>query len=361
MQKIDGKNGYTMSWSLTVERELPGRVALETSYVGSSNVRIGANLLNENQVPSRYLSLGPLLNADINSPEAAAAGITPPYPGFTGTVQQALRPFPQFLTINAKTQTPGHSNYHSLQMRAQKDYSNGMTFLASYTWSKSITDGLDQFTTYFPMPLDTAQRKRERQVLGANTNGGGGPHSLSIASTYELPVGPGKPFLNKGGITGVFTGGWGVSAVLSYNAGAPLPISGGTPNPIFNGQSRPNLVPNASQKAYSGGKFNPFTDHYVNSAAFSDAGAFALGNAPPTLPRLRGFALYNESISALKSTKLWEGTTFEIRADFFNAFNRVVFGTPDMNFSDVTSGGFGKIGAQANSPRVIQLAGRIDF
>jgi len=360
MQKIDGKNGYSMSWSLTVERELPWRVALETSYVGSSNVRIGANLLNENQVPAQYLSLGPVLNADINSPQAAAAGITSPYPGFTGTVQQALRPFPQFLTINAKTQTPGHSNYHSLQMRAQKDYSNGMTLLVSYTWSKSITDGLDQFSPFFAMPLDTAQRRRERQVLGANVNGGGGPHALSIAGSYELPIGPGKPYLNKGGIVGVFSGGWGVAGVASYNAGAPLPISGGSPNPIFNGQSRPNLVPNVTQKGKSS-NFNPFTDYYVNSAAFSDAGAFALGNAPPTLPQLRSFALYNENISAIKRTKLHEGVNFELRADFFNAFNRVAFGLPDMNFSDVTSGGFGKIGSQANSPRVIQFGARVDF
>jgi hypothetical protein len=349
-----------MSWSLTVEHELPWRIAFETSYVGSSNVRIGANLLNENQVPAQYLSLGPVLNADINSPEAAAAGITAPYPGFTGTVQQALRPFPQFLTINAKTQTPGHSNYHSLQMRAQKDYSNGMTFLVSYTWSKSITDGLDQFSPFFAMPLDTAQRRRERQVLGANANGGGGPHALSIAGSYELPVGPGKPYLNKGGVVGVFTGGWGVAGVASYNAGAPLPISGGSPNPIFNGQSRPNLVPSVAQKGKSS-DFNPFTDYYVNSAAFSDAGPFALGNAPPTLPTLRSFALYNENLSAIKRTKLWEDVNFELRADFFNAFNRVAFGIPDMNFSDVSNGGFGKIGSQANSPRVIQFGGRIDF
>jgi hypothetical protein len=358
MQKIDGKTGYTMSWSLTVERQLPDRIAFESSYVGSSNVRIGANLLNENQVPSQYLSLGPVLYADIGSPEAAAAGITAPYAGFTGTVAQALRPFPQFLTINAKTQTPGHSNYHSLQLRAQKAYSQGFNFLVSYTWSKSITDGVDQFSPFYAMPLDTAQRRRERQVLGANANGAAGPHVLSIAGGYELPMGPGKPLLNHG-VAGVLAGGWGVAGVLSYNAGAPLPISGGTPNPIFNGQSRPNIVKGASLKG--SWHNNPFTDYYMNPAAFTDAGAFSLGDAPPTLPTLRAPAYYNENLSAIKRTRLWEGVNFEVRADFFNAFNRVVFGSPDTNFSDVTSGGFGKIGSQANSPRVIQLGGRIDF
>src|SRR5581483_7438905 len=98
-------------------------------------------------VPASYLSLGSLLYADINSPAAAAAGITPPYPGFTGTVAQALRPFPQFLTITEETQTPGHSSYNSLQIRAQKEYSNGVNFIVSYTWGKTITDGIDQFST----------------------------------------------------------------------------------------------------------------------------------------------------------------------------------------------------------------------
>jgi len=120
-------------------------------------------------------------------------------------------------------------------------------------------------------------------------------------------------------------------------------------------------VLDVQQKLYNGGKFNPYTDYYVNPAAFSDAGPFALGNAAPTLPQTRSFALYNENISAIKRTKIWEGSVLEIRADFFNAFNRVVFGNPDTNFSDVISGGFGKIGSQANSPRVIQLGARIDF
>jgi hypothetical protein len=372
MQPIDGRSGYIQNWSLTLERELPGRIAWETSYVGSSSVHIGANLLNENQVPSHYLSLGSLLYADINSPQAAAAGIAPPYSGFTGTVAQALRPFPQFLQINERTQIPGHSNYHSLQLRLQKEYSNGLNFLVSYTWAKTITDGIDQFSAFAATPLDTAQRRRERQVLGADANGGSGPQNLSIAGFYQLPIGPGKPHLNHG-IVGNLAGGWGVAGVLQYADGAPLPITNpigagqeafaqsGTPNPIFNGQSRPNLVPGETIKLWSGGKFNPFTQRYVNPAAFSDAGAFALGNAPPTLPSAPSFPTYNENISAIKRFKIWESANFEFRADFFNAFNRVIFGVPDMNYSDVATGGFGKVSSQANSPRVIQFGGRIDF
>ena len=190
MMPIDGKNGYMTTWSLTVEQELPYRVTLETSYVGSSGVRIGGALLNANQTPAQYLSLGPVLSADINSPEAVAAGILPPYAGFTGTVAQALRPYPQYQTINEKVQTPGHSTYHSLQERLQKGYSNGMSVLVTYTWSKTITDSVSQFSAFGAYPLDTAQRRREKQVLGSSADGAAGAHVINIAGTYELPIGP---------------------------------------------------------------------------------------------------------------------------------------------------------------------------
>ncbi len=361
MQPIDGRTGYLQTWSMTVERQLPAHITFETSYVGSSAVHIGANLLNANQVPSKYLSLGPLLYADINSTDAVNAGITPPYAGFTGTVAQALRPFPQYLTINERTQTPGHSSYNSLQARLQKQYSSGMNFLVSYTFSKTIADGIDQFTSFAAMPLDTAQRRRERQVLGANANGAAGPQVLSIAGSYELPIGKGKALLNQGGVLDRVVGGWGVSGVLSYSNGAALPISGGSPNPIFNGQTRPNLVPGVKAKLWNGGKFNPKTQYYLNTSAFSDAGAFALGNAPPTLSSVRSFPVYNENLSAIKQIRLWESAKFELRADFFNAFNRVIFGNPNTNYSNVATGGFGRVSSQANSPRVIQFGTRIEF
>ncbi len=376
MRREDGKSGYIQSWSLTLEHQLPWRIGTEASYVGSSSVHIGSNLINENQVPTRYLSLGPVLTADISSPEAQAAGIALPYPGFTGSVAQALRPFPQYKFIAATTQITGHSNYHSLQLRAQKYFSDGLTFITSFTWSKTLTDGLDQFSNFSASPLDTYNPKLEKQVLGANFFGGASPRTLSIASTYQLPIGPGKRYLGGSGVAGKVVGGWGLAAVLAYNAGSALPITGGTPNPIFNrqgpfnfqgasdqGGARPNRVPGVKAKLYNGGTFTPGTgQRYLNLAAFSDAGAFALGNSPNTLPDVRGFPYFNENISLIKDTKVSESTVIQFRAEFFNAFNRTVFGAPNTNWSSNPVGNpFGQVTSQANSPRVIQFALRFDF
>jgi Carboxypeptidase regulatory-like domain/TonB dependent receptor len=361
MRRVDGKSGYVQMWNMTVERQLPFKIGFEASYVGSASVRVGANLLNPNQVPSRFLSLGTVLNDDINSPEAIAAGIPLPFPGFTGSVAQALRPFPQFQNISGNTQNTGHIHYNSLQMRAQKYFSDGLTFLVSYTYSQTISDATDQFSTFGAVPLDTGNQKAEKRILGGTTFGNTYPRYLTAAATYELPIGPGKRFLPVHGVAGKIIGGWNVSFVGAYDAGTVLPITGGSQQPLFNGPARPNIVAGAKQKAFSGGKFNPFTDVYLNPAAFSDPGQFAIGDAPPTLPDVRGFPFYNENISIIKNTKIAEAATVQFRAEFFNAFNRVIFGSPDTNFNDVVTGGFGKVNSQFNAPRVIQFALRVDF
>jgi hypothetical protein len=80
------------------------------------------------------------------------------------------------------------------------------------------------------------------------------------------------------------------------------------------------------------------------------------------LPDVRGFPFYNENISIIKNTKVTESAVIQFRAEFFNAFNRTVFAAPNTNWSASAVGNpFGQVTGQANSPRVIQFALRVDF
>src|SRR5579883_924744 len=368
MQVVDGKPGYTMQWSFGIERELPWQVGLSASYVGSGSVRTGSNLLNENQVPTRWLSLGNELYDDISClndgtcPNAVAAGVKLPYPGFTGSVEQALRPFPQYLNIAANTQADGHATYHSLQVKAQKYFSHGVSFLVSYTWFKNLDNSNSQFSTFTGYPLYTYNQRLEKANDVSESGSAAGPQLLSIAGTYELPIGPGKTYLNQtGGVVGRILGGWNIAPVLSYVAGAYLGVIGGTPNPLFNGAPRPNRVPGVNPRSFTGGAFDPAVDYYLNPAAFSDAGAFTLGNAPRSLPDVRGFPYYNENLAFIKRTSITESTNIEFRAEFYNIFNRVQFCGPDGNWNDRVTGAFGKVGCQANQPRVIQFGLKFNF
>jgi hypothetical protein len=363
MRPQDGREGYVQEWNLTVEHQFPFRIGGEVSYVGSSSVNIGSELNNPNQVPAQYLSLGDLLNQPYSA-TATAAGVPLPYAGFTGSVAQALRPFPQFQNITDNTENEGHSHYNSLQVRAQKYFSNGLTFLVSYTYSQTITNAVDQFATFSSPPLNTGNLKAENRILGGAPTAELPiyPRFLTAAGTYELPIGPGKRYLSGNGVMSRVVGGWSTSVIASYYAGEYLPISGGSQQPLFNGPARPNLVYGVNPILHGPKNFNPATDLLLNQAAFSDPGQFALGDAPPILPNARGFPNYNENISILKNIKISEKAgTVQFRAEFFNAFNRVVFAEPDTNYNDRITGTFGKVTGQLNTPRQIQFALRYDF
>ena len=142
-----------------------------------------------------------------NSPAAVAAGIQIPYPrfltDFPGYREQWLKLSGRshmFQYISPNTQNEGHIRYNALQLRAQKYFSNGLSFLVSYTYSQTIADAADQFSTFGAPPLDAANPKAERRILGGTVFGNTYPRYLTAAATYELPIGPGKhvPAINMG-------------------------------------------------------------------------------------------------------------------------------------------------------------------
>jgi hypothetical protein len=123
--------------------------------------------------------LGALLQANVGSAQADAAGITKPYPAFVGTVAQALRPYPQYQAITNLNDSIGNQHYNALQIRAQKSLSQGISVLAAFTYEKNITN------------LGTAQnyydRKSEAAVASSDL-----PRKFTAGYTYELPIGAGR-------------------------------------------------------------------------------------------------------------------------------------------------------------------------
>jgi hypothetical protein len=141
--------------------------------------------LNPNQVPMSVVNsliarFGPtgtrdLLNSNITSPAAVAAGITPPYPNFTNpavqtsrTVAQALRPYPQYLTVSPQTgggDKTGRSHYHAGVAKLNQRLSGGVSLQWSYAYSKIMTDA-DNFSGSGGS-MDTARPELEWSVAGS--------------------------------------------------------------------------------------------------------------------------------------------------------------------------------------------------
>ena len=189
------------SWTVSVQRELRPRMTLEVDYNGSKGSNLQANLLNLNQVPlsvakdliARFGAAGAvsLLNSQITSAAAVAAGITPPYPNFTNpavqtnrSVAQSLRPFPQYATINTTNSggdKTGRSMYHAGVLKLTQQLSQGFMFQGSYTYSRLMTDA-DTFSGSTGS-MDTAQPELEYSIGRFDQ-----PHSIKLSTVYELPV-----------------------------------------------------------------------------------------------------------------------------------------------------------------------------
>ncbi len=352
-----GLQAYQQTWTVNIQRQLPFQAHLDLAYIGNKGQRLSGNLENLNQVPVSFLSLGPLLNQRFDSPDAIAAGITAPFDGFgaalggAASVAQALRPFPQYTGVNNPWQPNGASNYHSFQMKLQRRFSNGFSFLTSYTLSKTISNtSLAAFAAFNGGARDTANRGIEKSIAPKDQT-----HSIVTSFVYELPFGKNA----RGAAAGVLKG-WQASAIVRYATGQPLGISGGPPIPLFGGGNRPHRVAGVSARSnVSAGSFDPGQgDLYLNSAAFVQPAPFTFGTGGPREPNLRNFALFNEDLALSKRTYIGETMNVELRAEFFNLLNRVRFGNPNTNS---TSGGFGLVGGQGNSPRTIQFGLKFNF
>lgn len=354
-----GRLAQSQQWQFNVQQTIKN-ILFEVSYVGTVAHHMGNNVLvRPNQLDPGFLSLGQLLTRNINDPAVSAAGYGPPYAGFNGTLAQALRPFPQYQTITALDTPTGNSSYHALLFKSEKRFSNGLQYLVSYAFSKTLTDiALDSNGNLSP-PQNQYDRRAEKGI--ANTDR---PQRLVLSYSYELPWGIGRPFLNRG-FVGKLLGNFVVSGIHSYTSGAPIHITIPNNLPIFGGYLRPNRVEGAPVLIGPGrSDFQPLNslsgqrgDLYLNADSFAVPAPFTLGNLSYFLPDVRTFASLGEDLSVVKRTYYTETRSFEFRADFFNAFNRRNLSGLVANLSDPN---FGRYTGQG-SARVIQLGFRLDF
>ncbi|HCC58264.1 MAG TPA: hypothetical protein DEQ47_13600, partial [Solibacterales bacterium] len=345
---------YKQDWNFTTQTQITSSFVLDVAYVGSKSTRVGTGAVNVNQLNPSYLSLGSLLTSDINSPAVVAAGYTPPYPGFKGSLGQSLRPFPQYHGVGVESSAMiGNSTYHSLQMKAEKRYSKGLWLLASYTWSKTITDANSQLGGFFSSSArDNYNRSLEKALAVYDV-----PSRLVIAFNYELPIGPGKPLLDHG-IAGKILGGWQANGILTYQDGVPLTISANNTLPLFNGGNTPDSVPGARvENSFSG--FDPAKNVLLNASAFKIPAFGHYGTSAQVLPDARSFPVYNEDFGMEKKFFIREPSMyFELRFELFNAFNRTIFNGPATN---INSANFGTVSGQGNLPRNGQIAAKFYF
>jgi hypothetical protein len=354
-----------MTYAFNVERQITANSALEVGYLATLASHIQSTLLAYNQINYTNLpaALSPftaagrtLLNSQVGSAAANAAGITPPWSGFntlwgTGaTVGQSLRPFPQYSavdTINGQGDRIGHSTYHSMQVKFSHRYSSGLTVQASYVLSKLITDADSQGSG----PEDQFNRRLEKSIASYDQT-----HVVKINYVWELPFGKGKKFLNQKGVANGILGGWRFAGIQNYSSGSPVALGTTVSFPIFNGTNRPTVSTYDGWRGTYSGSFDPGANSFFQPASwFGTQPTTSLGTLTRYNPKLRYLPNYGESTSLSKSIPIKERAHLDYRWETFNLLNRTQFGALSGGTS-LQNANFGNWRSQSNSARRMQMS-----
>jgi Carboxypeptidase regulatory-like domain len=306
------------------------------------------------------------------------------------------------------TNTVGDTTYNSLQMQLRHNFSHGVLFQASYTWSKELTN------------VDTTEAGNGIQEPGQVTNGASnsnnpldlgqqyGPAAFNRSQRLIVSYSYTLPWKSTSGFSGKALSGWTVSGVTTVQNGEPFTITDATGGSIYgsggtnramladpvncgsNGICQPGPKYSVSSSGSTtsrviSGMTNPSAGGWINPAAFtpfstlnasssyciggipnpsgsstatcgSSASPFVgagwgFGNAPIGI--LTGPGQWNSDMSIEKDTKVTEGTTLQFRAEFYNLFNHPQFNPPASTAIGSTT--FGLIQSSSVTPRVIQF------
>ena len=380
-----GKAPRIYDWNFTLQKEYK-KWLLEAGYVG--NRAFGMNSSNLiNALPTTDLFLGKagptgdanLLQAPISDSNiclySSAIGCTNNIPnqpfsqfsagwGSSGTLAQALRPYPQFGDLWAENSGQGRSWYDSLQTKVEHRFGD-LNFMAGYVYSKNLSvmsyrQIFDQGATQGTQDAYNVNDSKSYMHMDI-------PHYLNVVLSYRLPFGKGKKFMgNTKPALDKVVGGWTVASLQAYHSGTLLEVTNpsnylgselfdmftkadSTGLPIRTGVKTSTLDPNnKSIRWFNSGSASP----YVATPAFT------LGNASIYNTAFRNPWVRSENISLSKDVKVWESVNIHYQLNVFNLFNRTDFG--GIN-GTIGSANFGvPTGAQLG-PRNITMGLRLEF
>lgn len=343
------KTTYNQQWNFSIQRTLAPNTLLQVAYVGNKGTHLawgGASLMN--QLAPQYSALGNQLLTLVNNP---LFGIVTTGPLAQPQVQygQLLRPFPLWQTVSSDGMAVSNSEYQALQASFTKRYTNGLSLIAGYTWSKLMTN-LSDGVWAAPGSVRSFYCARCEHSPSAYDV----PHRFTLSAVGELPFGKGKMFGSSWNrLVDTMLGGWQANGILTLASGVPL-VFGTAANTsfTFGGGQHPDVV---GDPVLSSGKS---IYRWFNTAAFAQPANFTSGNLSRTYTGVRTDRARNLDFSLFKNFGLTERFKLQFRAEAFNVTNTPVFGAPGTTVNGVN---FGVITGQSNVPRNIQLALKLLF
>jgi len=317
------KTPYSQQWNMGIEHQFNESTMLSVNYVGSG---------------SRRLEVGSVYNTALT-----------PGPG-------AIQPrqlFPYY-TQAYYDRGIGKADYNALQATLTRHYSKGLSYLVSYTYSKSMDYGCTGL--YAIEGCDIQQPYNiymDRGVSALSLT-----HVLSMTGVYDDPIGKGKQFDLGNSALNYILGNWQLSGVFYAHSGQPFSVTDG--KDLLNtgvGSVQPNQVL-ASTKSPN------WSQYMFNPAAFADPSLYTYGTSGRDSLRLQPY--WNFDTSLVRQFPIKEKVRFEFRVDAFNLFNNVVYGFNALGAStpsglNLSGPNFGVTAGTANNPRELQFSGKLVF
>jgi len=327
---------YSQDWNLTIERQLTSTMGLSIAYVGMKATHLQ-------------------LNQNINQPLVTNGlyGSTRPFPTLPLTSSilpaQCAPPNPPCRLANInQVNSGGNSNYNALWATLNKHFSQGLEFLASYTYSKSLD--YNSLSTGESFGLQNAY----------NPRGDYGPsefdvrHRFVLSGFYQLPFKANR-----------FVGGWELGVITQAQTGNPL-----TPLISINPGVTLTVRPDVTGPVQVTG--NP-AQWFANTAVFVSPCAPNPAPAPPTchpgnLARdaISGPGFVNTDFSVIKNTKITERFNLQFRTEMFDVLNHPNFGNPALvvgnsSFGTIRPNGTRFPTGDFGSARQIQFSLKLKF
>jgi hypothetical protein len=324
---VNFRNGLMQAWNLTLERTFAGTL-VSAAYVGNKANHL-PNLIRPNQ----------------------------PVPG-TGSTQ-SRRLWQDWGTL-FRAGYDANSTYHSGQLKVQRPFTNGLTFLMGYTWGKAIDDSGGTFVGEADRGgavQNSRDLKAEKGLAGQDTR-----HRFVLSYVYELPFGRGKRFLDRSGAANALLGGWQINGITSFQTGSPITVTQSFDGAnVAAGQRRPDRV--GEWRIDGNRSSGEQVAMYFNTAAFQENraadpvnGPFRFGNSGRHIVIGPGTANFDFAI--YKDFPIKEGVRAQFRTELFNIGNHPIFSNPGTTLG---TGQFGKISSTAVDSREIQFALKLYF
>jgi hypothetical protein len=337
LQREGRRDLYAETWGLTVEHQLPGNFLGSAAYLGTHGVRLfSRGAVNLCVAPVQFDPTN--MNGDCVRPlDPFYTFPDPSNPGNTLVNDP-------YGSVDFKSDV-GSSSYHAMQLTLERRFTNGLSFESRYTWSHSINDGaVGGGESNGPENVNCLPCDKGPSIFDIR-------HSFTANAVYELPFGPGKAYLPKGGVMGKIVGGWSFSGIGIWHTGHPLTVnmklSGNDTFRLPDGNDqtnqRPDIVPGVPLTLPGDGHNDV---PLINAAAFqvpplvtnsSGNDVFTrFGNAGNGI--IRALHAWQVDLALTKETRISERFSVQFGIQAFNVFNHVQLGDPNTLTLDFTQG-----------------------